>query len=302
MNRPRNGKPRATGGRKAYGAHRAGWVAKRSTPMNTFRSTLRLGMLVSTGALLLGAGCAPPEEDASATTVQQTSSAASTTENGLNSNNGLNSINGLSALNGLITPDGQKTYSYIVRCSLPATHTITLKDGSGNPMPFSGELGMAPEWEYGKCSQDCQQQISACVLAHVNTTGIHISLWMAGDSPALGWGQRPDYPQQEGSFYGNIYTSPPTMSYCNGKDFDVGVVPGRIGAGQPGAPYKNPFSGSGYCKDNCAAQDYPHQADGYKACYGWNHVVTVWRNAAVDSLLASGSTTSSATSTTTPPP
>jgi len=137
----------------------------------------------------------------------------------------------------------------------------------------------------------------------VNTTGIHISLWLDGDSPALGWGQSPAYPQQEGSFFGNIFVSPPTMYYCNGKDFDVGVVPGRIGAGQSGAPYKNPFPGTGYCRDNCTAQDYPNQNDGYKACSGWNHVITVWRNAAVDSALASASgvslVASGATSTTT---
>jgi len=76
------------------------------------------------------------------------------------------------------------------------------------------------------------------------------------------------------------------MYYCNGKDFDVGVVPGRIGAGQTSGPYKNPFPAGGYCRDACTPQDMPHQDDGYKACYGWNHVITVWRNAAMDSLLS----------------
>ena len=263
--------------------------------MTMVRNVLSFGTAALAGALLV-AGCAPPE-DQTGSGVQQSSAAASTSLNGLNSINGLNSLNGLSQItglssqNGVITADGQKTFSYIVRCALPATQTITLKDGSGNPLPFPGELGMAPQWANGACDQTCQQQISACILAHVNTTGIHISLWLDGDSPALGWGQSASYPQQEGSFFGNIFTSPPTMYYCNGKDFDVGVVPGRIGAGQSGAPYSNPFPGSGYCKDNCAAQDYPNQNDGYKACHGWNHVVTVWRNAAADSLLSSTTST-----------
>ena len=199
------------------------------------------------------------------------------------------STNGLSSINGLISPEGQMTLSYIIRCALPASHTITMKDLSGNPIPFNGELGMAPSWEYGACNKDCQEQISACVLAHVNTTGIHIPLWLDGDSPALGWGQSPNYPQQEGSFFGNLFVSPPTMYYCNGKDFDVGVVPGRIGANQTGAPYKNAFGGNGYCKDTCTPQDSPNQNDGFKACAGWNHVVTVWRN-------ATGTTTASSTS------
>jgi hypothetical protein len=115
---------------------------------------------------------------------------------------------------------------------------------------------------------------------------------LVGDSSALGWGQSSSYPNQEGSFFGNIFVSPPTAFYCNGKDFAVGVVPGRIGAGQAGAPYANPFWGSGYCKDNCVPQDQPNQNDGYKACAGWNHVVTVWRN-------ADGTTTTTTTTTTT---
>jgi len=192
------------------------------------------------------------------------------------------------------------TLSYIVRCALPANHVITMKDLSGNPIPFAGELGMAPTWETGACNKDCQEQISACILAHVNTTGIHVPLWLDGDSPALGWGQSPSYPQQEGSFFGNLFTSPPTMYYCNGKDFSVGTVPGRIGAGQSGAPYKNPFPGSGYCKDACTPQDMPNQNDGYKACVGWNHVVTVWRNAYA--TTADALATAATATTTVPPP
>jgi len=33
----------------------------------------------------------------------------------------------------------------------------------------------------------------------------------------------------------------------------------------------------------------PHQNDGYKACYGWNHVITVWRNAEADGTVAAPS-------------
>ena len=103
---------------------------------------------------------------------------------------------------------------------------------------------------------------------------------MDGDSPALGWGQSSAYPYQEGSFFGNIFISPPKMYYCDGSGFDVGVVEGRIGANGTTGPYTNPFGGGkGYCKDNCTAQDIPNQNDGFKACMGYNHVVTVWRDA-----------------------
>ena len=105
---------------------------------------------------------------------------------------------------------------------------------------------------------------------------------MDSDSPALGWGQSTDYPYQEGSFFGNIFTNPPVAYYCNGKDFDQGVVPGRLGATQTGSPYTTPYSYSGaLCKTFCTAQG----TDGFNSCpvyapvaRAYKHVVTVWRD------------------------
>jgi hypothetical protein len=139
---------------------------------------------------------------------------------------------------------------------------------------FTGQLGLAPEWETSACGTDCQENVSACVLAHVNTSGQHVALWLVGSNPALGWGQSSNYPYQEGSFFGNIFVSPPQALYCNGKDFDIGLVPGRLGASSSSV-YKNPYaSGSTYCKDYCSAQG----GDGYKSCGSWKHVITVWRD------------------------
>ena len=125
---------------------------------------------MASGALWVS-GCAPPAVDPP--NVNETESPATTSQNGL------------SSINGLISADGQKTLSYIVRCALPAGHTITMKDLSGNPIPFAGQLGMVPSWEYGACNKDCQEIISACVLAHVNTAGIHVPLFL--DATELGW-------------------------------------------------------------------------------------------------------------------
>jgi hypothetical protein len=168
--------------------------------------------------------------------------------------------------------------SYMVKCALPAGRSITKQDASGASYTFPGSLGVAPEWESGSCGADCQKQMTACMMAHINTTGQHIALWLDGDSSALGWGQNANYPFQEGSFFGNIFTSPPTAYYCEGRDFDRGVVHGRLGADQNGAPYSN-LGGTGTpCSSVCVAADSPHQADGYKSCGGYNHVVTVWRD------------------------
>jgi hypothetical protein len=178
----------------------------------------------------------------------------------------------------MTTAAGRNTVSYLVRCALPAGRSITKKDQNGASYTFSGAIGMAPEWETGACGADCQQQMSACLMAHVNTSGLHIPLWLDGDSSALGWGQSQKYPFQEGSFFGNIFTTPPQAFYCEGSNFGDGVVRGRIGADQPSAPYTNKFGNNGTCAKNCTAADSPNQNDGYKACGGFKHVVTVWRD------------------------
>jgi hypothetical protein len=179
----------------------------------------------------------------------------------------------------MTTSDGRETVKYLVRCALPAGQSIIKKDQYGASYTFSGQIGVAPAWADGACDLACQENVSACMLAHVNTTGQNVSLWLDGNAPAIGWGQSTNHPYQEGSFFGNIFTDPPTAYFCNGQDFDQGVVPGRLGANQLDAPYLNPFAAiGGDCKRYCTAQDIPNQNDGYKACHGFNHVITVWRN------------------------
>jgi hypothetical protein len=117
------------------------------------------------------------------------------------------------------------------------------------------------------------------MVAHINTAGAHVPLWVVANpqqQPQIGWGLSSAYPKQEGSFFGNIFTSPPTMHYCNGRNFNSGVVPGRIGSGST-APYTNPLGASATCDSYCTPSDTPYNNSGYKACVGYNAVFTVWR-------------------------
>src|SRR4051794_18982326 len=45
--------------------------------------------------------------------------------------------------------------SYIVRCALPAGHTITMKGPNNTSVPLSGQLGVAPSREYGASNLAC---------------------------------------------------------------------------------------------------------------------------------------------------
>jgi hypothetical protein len=280
--------------------------------------TIKITWLASSLALASALiGCQPPSAD----------DASSSVESELVATNGLSMINGLSMTNGLsgnglsgnglsgnglaaqalvVNPlsttgltsstylmnsaAGRSTLAYLVRCALPAGRTITKTDSTGASYSFTGGIGLTPQWETGTCDGDCQRWNSACLLAHVNTAGIHVPIWIVGQNLHLGWGQSTSYPNQEGTFFGNIFTTNESNHtdayYCEGPGFAKSVVDGRIGSNQVGAPYRDMFA-SGYCHINgCMPTDIKtnNVADGYKVCSmgdgamtTWNQLITVWR-------------------------
>jgi len=266
-----------------------------------------LTVSIAAGAL---AGCQEPpspaeqsNESALVSTNGLTMINGLTMTNGLSMTNGLTMINGLTMTNGLsstvglmTSAGGRNTVSYLVRCALPAGTSITKQDQNGASYTFAGAIGLAPEWANGGCGQSCQQLVSACMLAHVNTASIHVPIYMVAQAPSVGWGQNSAYPNQEGTFFGNIFYTNTVghvdAYYCNGPGFNTDVVAGRIGSAQTNAPYRNLFA-SGYCNINgCVPSDAKSSGapDGYKACTmgdgatrAWNNSITVWRqNKALD--------------------
>ncbi len=132
------------------------------------------------------------------------------TVNGLSTQNGLASTSGLSALTGLMTTaGGRNTVAYLVRCALAAGDTLVKQDQSGVSYTFNGGIGLCPAWKnggvHGTNYRTCQNMVSACLMAHVNTAGVHIPIWMASEATQIGWGlDTVNYPAQEGTFFGNI--------------------------------------------------------------------------------------------------
>ena len=108
-----------------------------------------------------------------------------------------------------------------MRCALPATTSIT--KGS---YTFQGLLGLAPQWQNGACDTNCQEAVSACLLAHVNTAGLHIPLWIVAQNPIVGWGQDPEFPNQEAAFFGNVFM-PGAHGTDPTKTPDVSTAPAR---------------------------------------------------------------------------
>jgi hypothetical protein len=206
--------------------------------------------------------------------------------NGLSVLNGLSTINGLSPTVGLMTSaPGRTTVEYLVRCALAQGDYITKQDQLGVSYTFAGQLGVAPGWKDNSCDSACQQAVSSCMLAHVNTTGVHIPLWLVSPLSSIGWGTNPQFPNREGSFFGNVMLTNPQSGvvdafYCNGPGFSTDTVPGRLGAEQVGAPYSDPYltrkNTTGDCSP-CAAT----RPDGPSSCPAdgitFRSPVTVWR-------------------------
>ncbi|HEX3697956.1 MAG TPA: carbohydrate-binding protein [Polyangia bacterium] len=263
--------------------------------------TQRVGLIGTALGLAAILGCSPPDADATGT--EAAADALSTTNgladiNGLTSYNGLMSYNGLSAYNGLTsynglpstsgpmtTADGRQTISYLVRCALASGDTLVKQDQFGNSYTFAGGFGLAPQYKNGACDTDCQEMISSCMLAHINTSGTHIPLWIVGPMAAVGWGQSAWYPTREGTFFGNIFQPDSSgkvrAHYCTASTVLNDTVPGRLGVNQNGAPYTNPYAGSGYCDSSCTMGGASGKIDGAASCPAdgrtWTHPLTVWR-------------------------
>jgi hypothetical protein len=127
----------------------------------------------------------------------------------------LNTPEGLSETFGIMTDPGTRASAeYIVECALPAGHFIT-KVVDGQAYVYEGQLGLAPEWETESCDEDCQQWVSACMLARTNVSGEHVVLWIQADHPGIGFG-RPEGLLHEASWYGNLFVEGEEQFLCKG--------------------------------------------------------------------------------------
>ncbi len=135
----------------------------------------------------------------------------------------LTSDAGLSSLEAvLLDPARHDTVRYLLECALPAGHSLELLVDE-QPTPFDGVLGLAPEWVDGACDDDCQEWVSACMLARTNVSGATVPVWMSADHSAIGEGSSPAFPVYEATFFGNLFEG--SRYYCGGTG---GAVLGQL--------------------------------------------------------------------------
>jgi hypothetical protein len=174
--------------------------------------------------------CGPAEEgfstEAPEQAIQELEEVNGLSVNGLSVNglsvNGL-SVNGLS-VNGLSTMNFQSWFQsnptaadqvmrYAVLCAAPAGQVVTYTDPSTlQAYSWSGSLGLAPGWSSGQAPTVAEQQVvSACLAAHVNKYGVHISISVLGRN---GSGQPipvtdtelSSHSRREACIFGNVFT------------------------------------------------------------------------------------------------
>ncbi len=133
----------------------------------------------------------------------------------------------LSRKTGLMsTDDGIIVAKYMIRCAAPTGRSLTVRDYTGGLITLNGELGLAPEWldgatGPGECAQDCQEKVSACLMALTSATGVKHTLVLTSPSLQIGTGKDPAFPYQEATFYGNLFAEPPQAFVAAGPDFGV---------------------------------------------------------------------------------
>jgi hypothetical protein len=110
---------------------------------------------------------------------------------------------------------------YMVGCALDSTQSLSFtwtdENNVSHQETYTGLLGLATGWASGPLSVDGQKWVSACLISRVNHYGISVTLSSRGSVGALDTtaAELAAYTHEEGAFWGNVFTDPPTAYACD---------------------------------------------------------------------------------------
>jgi hypothetical protein len=114
--------------------------------------------------------------------------------------------------------------NYAVRCAVPQGQTRTYTSPrTGSTYTWTGSLGLTPSWSSGSQATLLEQQVvSACLAAHTNKFGVHITLAMLGTNAQgvelmVSTADRTTYSEPEACFFGNVFTTTGTLYAANDR-------------------------------------------------------------------------------------
>lgn len=124
-------------------------------------------------------------------------------------------------------PYAREFMDYLVSCALEDGDSVSWS-GGGLSETWEGALGLCPEWGWSAPGQECQELVSACLLARTNAYGQSVEISLRGqyidNTPLpLEPTETVDYPWQEGGFFGNVFCED-----CVDPSIDMFVWEGRL--------------------------------------------------------------------------
>ena len=81
----------------------------------------------------------------------------------------------------LADPSARAFFGYLVSCALDDSQQVQWQDSQGQTYQWQGSLGLCPAWAHGPPSLQCQQWVSACLLARNNAEGKRVLLSARGN-------------------------------------------------------------------------------------------------------------------------
>src|SRR5688572_26032481 len=96
-------------------------------------------------------------------------------------------------------PSRQRLFAYAIKCALPGEASISVPGAD----TLKGGWGLRPDWQRGVLDADGQELVSSCILAHINASGEHVTIAIAG--PDMTFTPPPSFRHMEGAFFGNLF-------------------------------------------------------------------------------------------------
>ncbi len=147
---------------------------------------------------------------------------------------------------------------YVARCALGPDQSLSYEQ-DGASWAWTGTLRVAPRWAAGEAIGAGEQQlVSACLAAHVNGLGQHVSLSVrgyleSGETIALDAGEAEGWTYREACFFGNLFDGTGVWNALEPDLLDPAVSTPRGCAAEFGVAQScPPMQRAGMCADVCA--------------------------------------------------
>jgi hypothetical protein len=147
---------------------------------------------------------------------------------------------------------------YVARCALGPDQALSFEQ-DGASWSWTGTLAVAPRWAAGGPIAEAEQQlVSACLAAHVNGLGHHVSLSVrgyleSGETIALAEGEVEGWTHREACFFGNLFDGSGVWNALEPDLLDPAISTPRGCAAEFGVPQScPPMVRAGMCADVCS--------------------------------------------------